>query len=274
MSALSSPVGATPAPAPAADGRAMSSLLAASLALLLLYLAWGLVDGRTVNGDPVWLKPAKFAVSFVVTFATLVWVQRQLSAAWRAGWLLRVAGWSMAAAFAFEMAYMTYMAARGESSHFNLSSAFTIQMYRLMGLGAVTLLVGIAIHGVAVLRDGEARMSPGLKLATGLGLMATLVLTLPTAGYLSSTGSHFVGVLPADPRSVPLLGWSLSVGDLRPAHFLALHAMQALPLYALLRERGGRRIGRAEVVGMALVWSALTLAVFVQALAGHPLVRL
>lgn len=272
MSAVSP--SAVPLRAASAGESVMPSLLAASVALLLLCLAWGAVDQRQLAGDPVWLKPAKFALSFAVTFATLVWVQRRLSAAWRTGWTLRITGWVMAAAFAFEMAYMTFRAARAEGSHFNFSSILAAQMYSLMGLGAVALLLGIAAHGVAVLRDGEARMSPGLKLATGFGLLATLVLTLPTAGYLGSNGGHFVGVLPPDPRSVPLLGWSLSVGDLRPAHFLALHAMQALPLYALLRERGGRRIGRAEVIVMGLLWSALTLGVFVQALAGLPLVRL
>jgi hypothetical protein len=70
---------------------------------------------------------------------------------------------------------------------------------------------------------------------------------------------------------IPLFGWSAVVGDLRPAHFLALHAMQVLPLAAwALRGRGG--VGAVWVAGG--LWTALTLAVFAQALAGLPLVAL
>jgi hypothetical protein len=50
--------------------------------------------------------------------------------------------------------------------------------------------------------------------------------------------------------------------------------MQALPVYALWRERGGRVATRAEITLAALVWIGLTVAVFAQALAGLPLVRL
>jgi hypothetical protein len=252
----------------------MASLAAASAALLVMTLAWGLVDSRTIAGDPVWLKPAKFALSFMVLFGTLALVQVRLSAPWADGWTLRITTWIMAAAFAFEMGYMTYQAARGVGSHFNFATDFEVRMYQLMGLGALALVLSIGVYGIAALSDRQARTSPGLRRAIGLGLLATVVLTLPTAFTLGGNGSHFVGTLPADPRSIPILGWSGSVGDLRPAHFLALHAMQAIPLYALWRERGGRAVGTAEVTAVTLAWAALTLAVFAQALAGYPLLPL
>ena len=44
---------------------------------------------------------------------------------------------------------------------------------------------------------------------------------------------HFVGT-PVTGASVPILGWSLEVGDLRVPHFLATHAMHAVPAFALL----------------------------------------
>jgi hypothetical protein len=82
---------------------------------------------------------------------------------------------------------------------------------------------------------------------------------------------RYVGVHPDGGAVIPLMGWSAVVGDLRPSHFLALHAMQALPLAAwALGGRGGVRAVRA----VAAVWVALTLAVYAQAVAGLPLVAL
>ncbi len=105
-----------------------------------------------------------------------------------------------------------------------------------------------------------------------MGFAASTVLTLVTAGILSSNGGHFVGVPGAGAGSVPVLGWSTAVGDLRPAHFLALHAMQAIPLLGWLADRRGWS-ARAVPLG-TLAYGALTAAVFAQAMAGLPLIRL
>ena len=63
------------------------------------------------------------------------------------------------------------------------------------------------------------------------------------------------------------------VGDLRPAHFLALHAMQVLPLVGWWIDRRGGASLRA-LHSSAAAWALLTVAVFAQALAGLPLLRL
>lgn len=269
-----SPVAARRGAATAAVPSGMASLTAASAALLLLCLAWAAVDPRTIGGDGVWLKPAKFALSFVVTFGTLALVEARLSRGVADGWLLRGTTAAMSVAFAFEMAYIVWRAARGEASHFNVGTEFGALMYQLMGLGALVLVLGIGVYGVAALRDTAARMTPGLRWAVAVGLILTVILTLPTAGFLGGNGGHLVGTPPPGGRSWPLLGWSGTVGDLRPAHFLALHAMQAVPLYALWRERGGREITRTEVAGAAAAWALLTVLVFAIAIAGYPLIPL
>ena len=228
------------APSPVPTPKLMPQLTAAAGALLLLTLLWGSFETRTLVGDPVWLKPAKFALSFVVTFGALALLQSRLSRDWADGWALRGTAAVMATAFVGEMAYMTAQAARGEASHFNFSTPFNESMYQIMGVGAVLLVLGIGVFGVVALLDRGARMSPTLRLATGLGFLATVLLTLPIAGYLGGNLGHHVGVAPPGAPAIPFLGWSGAVGDLRPAHFLALHAMQELPLYALWRERGGR----------------------------------
>ncbi|KQR76872.1 hypothetical protein [Rhizobium sp. Leaf341] len=263
---------------PGPDGRRapshaqMPALTCVALALLVLSLLWGMVESRALpGGDPVWLKPAKFALSFALTFGTLALVQARLSAGWAQSLTLRVTEAVMTAAFSLEMIYLTYQAARGEASHFNFSDAFHIQMYQLMGVGAVLLMLGIGVFGIVVLRDRDVCLSPSLRLAIGVGFLLTLVLTLLTAGVLGANGGHLVGTPPSEATNWPLLGWSGTVGDLRPAHFLALHAMQALPLYVLWRERTAGPLSRRHVVVAALGWTALTLLVFVQALSGRPI---
>jgi len=252
--------------------RPFAVLAAASAALLALALLWAGGETRVIDGDPVWLKPAKFAASFLVTFATMALVQERLSRPWAEGWTIRAVAAIMAAAFAGEMAFIYVQAAQGQASHFNYSTPFTTLMYGLMGVAAVLLVLGIGTLGAVTLMDRAAAMTPALRRATGLGLVASMLLTLVVAGWMSASDGHFVGVPPEGARAVPVLGWSLAVGDYRPAHFLALHAMQALPLYALWRERGGCAASPAEMTLAALAWSALVLATFAQALAGLPII--
>jgi hypothetical protein len=89
---------------------------------------------------------------------------------------------------------------------------------------------------------------------------------------MSAGTGHHVGTPSAGAATLPLVGWSAEVGDLRPAHFLSLHAMQALPLLGLWLDRRGA--GARPVAWAGALYAALTLGVFVQALMGLPLIRL
>lgn len=246
-------------------------LTALSLALLALLAAWALVDLRLLDDTPVWAKPVKFALSFAVLFGTLALVERRLSPEWRQGWTLAVTVAVMATAMVIEMAYMIFMAAQQQASHFNLSTPFTALMYSVMGVGAVSLMAGVAVFGGVALRDAKADLGPASRWGVGWGFLLSSVLTLVTAGYMSSTGT-LVGEPAEGAATLPLMGWSASVGDMRPAHFLALHAMQVLPLAGLWFDRRGIPVTRMYWVAFAYV--AITAAVFAQALAGLPLIRL
>jgi hypothetical protein len=66
-------------------------------------------------------------------------------------------------------------------------------------------------------------------------------------------------------------GWSLTGGDLRVAHFLATHMMQAVPIAAVIAVSA--RTGFLAPYGLLLfaaLWAAWTLAEFSVALAGEP----
>lgn len=251
------------------------TLTVVAAVLFSLTVLWGFVDARTIDGVPVWMKPLKFAISFLVLFGTIALVEARLSKPVRDGWTLRVVGWVMATAFLSEMAYMMYQAGRAEESHFNLSTPFNEFMYTVvMAAGAVALVAGTAVIGWVVKRDRGADLSPALREAIWLGFLLTFVLTMITAGYLSVNGGHFVGLHAEGAPTVPLFGWSGVTGDLRPAHFAALHAMQTLPLLALWLDRRGTQGSVRTVRIAAFGYAALTFAVFSQALLGLPLMPL
>jgi hypothetical protein len=91
-------------------------------------------------------------------------------------------------------------------------------------------------------------------------------------------GTHSVGVAGGDSGpGLPFLHWSVTGGDLRPAHFLGLHALQILPIAGWLTNQwtgGPMRIKLAGVVATAVVVAGVIMFLFVQAMAGIPIVRL
>ena len=243
-----------------------------SLAMMAAGLVWAAFETRLYQDALVWIKPFKFALSFVVLFATLAWAAGQLSAPAQSTRTLRWTVAILAAAFWFEMIYITMQAAQGIGSHYNTGDLYHSVMYSIMGVGAVSLVLGTAVVGWAMLRDTGARVHEDLRFGIGVGFILSTLLTLITAGALSSMAGHFVGTPPAGAATLPFFGWSASVGDLRPSHFLALHAMQAIPILAWAVQ--GRVSARAWIVGGSVGYSALTLALFAQALMGLPLIRL
>jgi hypothetical protein len=257
-------------PGPFDAARWQTVLAVAALGMGVLTLGMLALDDRLIDGEPVWLKPFKFAASFAVFFATLAAVSARLTDRWRRSWVLVVATMASAAAFTFEMAYIGAQAARAEASHFNETTPFHELMYSLMGTGASVLMATVTLLGIIAYADRGARMGPATRLAVSLGFGLTVILTLWVAGELAGNGGRHVGVPGPEARSLPILGWSREVGDLRPAHFLSLHMMQVLPVVGLLLDRN-RRDPRL-VWAFAALYAALTALVFFQALAGYPVI--
>lgn len=234
----------------------------------LTYLAM-LGEERLLNGINLWIKPLKFQLSVAVHMATLAVLTSLAAASWRDGWLLRVTAWATVAATAFEIAYITGQAARGEHSHFNVDTPLESAMYALMGIGAVTLIAAALILGIVILRRPAAGLAPGLRWGAGLGLILSFVLTLIVAGYMSSSGSHWVGGTGTDAGGLPVTGWARDGGDLRVPHFFATHMMQVLPVVGWAADRWTRR-PVAAVLAAAVLGCLVTGVTFAQALMGLP----
>lgn len=255
------------------DGyRGFLNLTWASAALIVITGGLLLLDPRLLGDEPTWLKPFKFAISFAALFATLAIFTKTLSEANRYGVIVIGAVLACAAAFLFEMAYMMGQAARVELSHFNESSPFHEMMYGLMGVGATALMASIAAVGALVLLDKSASIGSATRLSIVLGALITAVLTSWIGGELAGNGGRFVGTPSVGGPTVPIVGWSMEVGDLRPAHFLSLHALQVVPLIGWYADRTAR--SDFIVWSSAALYSLLTVVIFFQALGGAPLISL
>jgi hypothetical protein len=114
---------------------------------------------------------------------------------------------------------------------------------------------------------------------TIIGAFSGGLMTAPTRQQLDSaragqpmtvSGAHTVGAADGGP-GVPGTGWSTTHGDLRVPHFLGLHALQALPMMALLI--GRRKMPEAARVRLIKIAGASYASLFVillsQALRGQ-----
>jgi hypothetical protein len=198
--------------------------------------------------------------------------------AWFAGWLPasvtasrwhRIFSMVVVLAISAETVWILGAAALGTASHFNDSSPIAIGLYALMGVLAVVLTSGSLVYGIAILRDRNSRLDPVFRLSVGIGLIATFILTVAVAGYMSGTGSHFVGGVHSDAGGLAPMGWSRDGGDLRVAHFFATHAMHFIPVFGLVASRVlPTRRGRTAVFAFAGLFVALVGYTFAEALSG------
>lgn len=226
------------------------------------------IDPRLLaSGVPVWMKPAKFFLSVGVFALTMAWFFGYVRPARRRSPLMRGTVALLIASASFELAYIALQAALAQESHFNVSTPYHATMYALMGLGAVLLVATTLPLAWEIAR----RPAPGLRrsfvAAVVIGLVLTFLLGGGLGGYMSSQLGHSVG---AQGGHVPLFGWNRSGGDLRIAHFLGIHAQQAIPLLGALIAPFPARTRWALLIAGTTAFTALTLAVFAQTVAGRP----
>jgi hypothetical protein len=242
------------------------------------------VDSRIITGAPAWLKPFKFAVSTAVYSFTLAWIF-----GWLADWprVRRVVGWTTAIVFVLEVALIDAQAWRGTTSHFNAATTLDRTLYIIMG-SAILLQTLVSMAVVVALwrqRFGDRALGWAFRLGmmiTVVGALSGPLMTRPTPAQLADVragarltivGAHSVGGPDGGP-GVPVTGWSREHGDLRVPHFIGLHAIQALGLFAVGLRRW-RRPEAARVKAMlaaAASYASLYLLLLWEAMRGQSLV--
>ncbi len=244
----------------------------ALLALAVLTTFAQLIDPRTLDGGVnVWVKPTKFFVSVGLFALTSAWFFGYVRPERRRSWTMRLTVAALIVSASFELVWISWQASQGVGSHFNLSTPFTALMFSLMGLFAL-ILTGTALPlAWEIARRPAAGLRPDFVVAVATGLVLTFILGTTVGAYMGSNGSHAVG---PEGANLPIFGWNRQGGDLRIAHFLGLHAQQAIPLIAVLAAGAARATRWSLLIGGGALYTAVTLLLFAQAVSGRPLLPL
>jgi hypothetical protein len=226
-------------------------------------------DHRTILGINPWIKPLKFDVSVGIMLITLAAILSGLRGFNRSRlWI----GAGIGIALSIEDCIISLQSVRGVRSHMNYSTPLDAHLFECM---AVFILIGTLLFvwtlGLVVL--DPTRWPPAVAWGVRLGLLTLLAGSLEGV-LMVWFGAHTVGAKDGL-RGLPLVNWSRDHGDLRIAHFFALHALQAFPLLGWLLSRSSLSV--KPQVALTFIGSAMYLGavwlLFQQAMAGHPLLR-
>jgi hypothetical protein len=243
----------------------------ANFALFGLFLVLSQFDHRLLMGVNVWLKPMKFAISIGIFCWTMAWFMGYLPNNNFNNTLI----WTMILTMLIEMVCIGVQAGRGVLSHFNVQTPTDGAVFGVMGIAIGINTVAVGMVAWLFFQESFAFgtiLEPAYLWAIRLGLMIFIVASLQ--GYLMGGRlQHGVGA-PDGTLGLPFLNWSRSVGDLRVAHFIGLHAIQVLPLAGfLLSARLSPQSAVISVVLLAVLYGGVCILALLQALAGLPLLK-
>ena len=242
-----------------------------NVGLLVLSLAAMPFDGRKILGLNPWVKPVKFDVSvivFLATMAVLLWAlgdEPELRST--KVWL----GWGFGVAMIVEDTIIALQSLRGVRSHMNFTTPLDGALFGVMG---VFILVNtlLAAWVLVMWCRTDGGLPPAVVWGIRLGLVMLLAASVEGVRMVAH-GSHTVGAADGGP-GLAFVNWSTGHGDLRVAHFFALHALQIFPLVGLAlaatKMRSGVQVsalfGFVAVYGWAVWW------MFAEAMKGLPII--
>lgn len=206
-------------------------------------------------------KPFKFAFSTFLFAWAMAWYCFYLP-----DFNIKMFNWVVIVLLGFEIAYIAIQAARGQLSHYNMSSAFYATMYSMMALAATAVTIYTAYVGFLFFKTDFPTLPLHYVWAIRLSIFIFVIFSFE--GFaMGSRLNHSVGAL-NDNSSIFILGWSKTVGDLRIAHFIGMHALQLLPFLSYYVLRGNK-----ETFIVAILYFLLAGITLYQALKGKPLFR-
>jgi hypothetical protein len=262
-------------------------VVAALMVICTLVCIGGIIlDPREILGAPAWLKPLKFSLSILIYVVTWAWLIAHLPRWHR---ITHPLGTVIAVAVTIEQVAIIWAAASGTTSHFNVSDALHIAVWATMATAITVLYMATFVTSIATffLRLPTASLTysvrAGLVLAL-LGIGVAFLMTGPSPNQLTAPsgiiGAHSVGVADGGP-GIPLLGWSTTGGDYRVAHFIGMHALQLLPLFAIALRAAGTRIRALRppevqlhlVIAASVAYLAALVLFTLQAAIGEPVTQ-
>lgn len=240
-----------------------------NLALTAIALIGLGVDHRSILGLNPWIKPLKFDLSVLIFLITIAAFLSALGP--RFPQQSTIISWGIAIALIFENSIISLQSLRGVRSHMNYDTILDGTLFGIMGtlIALNTLLV---LWLLVLFCTTPTIWPPAAAWGARIGL-AVLVIGSLEGILMVHRGAHTVGA-PDGLPGIPFVNWSTTHGDLRVAHFFALHAFQLLPLlgYALSRSTWTERAQLMALAATSTGYFVLIWALFQQALAGRPVI--
>ncbi|EQA45265.1 putative membrane protein [Leptospira broomii serovar Hurstbridge str. 5399] len=220
-------------------------------------------DNRTISGINPWIKPVKFAISIWIFLWTMGWILDYLQEYPK--FRDRVEKYFVVG-MGVELFLITVQAARGVPSHFNQSTILNSIIYGVMGLFIYPVIPAAILIDRKFsnpIKGLDIRLKTAIRISLWVFVFASLI-----GSYMTAIFSHSVGVSDGG-EGLPFLNWSRNGGDIRIAHFVGIHALQILPLFALIAIKRDWSQKSIKYAGVTLAF--LTSGVFMNALLGRPL---
>lgn len=234
-----------------------------NIALFIFSFVSYFVDDTITTGVNTWIKPMKFALSVAIY-------------SWTFGWLLhfltdqrkqKLVSWGIVICMVVENTIITIQAGRGQLSHYNISSSLDATLFSLMGtfIGINTFLNLFVL--ILFFLKRQVTLEGYTLAAWRVGLLF-FCLGAISGGMMISQMSHTVGGADGGP-GIPFFNWSTVLGDIRSAHFVTLHGLQAIPLFAsLVASRTAKPM--ISVIAFSLAYLAICVGLHWLALSGLP----
>jgi hypothetical protein len=238
----------------------------------------GTVIGANPGTNPLginpWIKPIKFSLSFS-TYASTISVL--LLALQIPRWQLTLVRRTIAASVALEIFSLSMQAWRSAWPH--AASLLLDGPLALLTNAMVMVNTAIVCWMLALFYANRIRtdkvdrpMLAAIRYSIVIFLAGNAI-----GGYMLARGSHTVGAADNRGPGLPFVNWSTIAGDLRIAHFIAIHAIQIVPLFAYVLSQmepiPAVRRRKLAVVALSLVVGGVVGATFVQAAMGRPLIH-
>jgi hypothetical protein len=188
----------------------------------LVHLVTLLISGGTWIGPLSMRKPTTFGLSFGVTLASVTWATSFLRMPDR---LRAIVLGAFTATCVVEVSLVSLQFWRGRPSHFNFETGTDTAITATLAAGGMVIIASAVVWVVTAFR-AVADARPSMKLALRFGFV-TFLVAMGVGMAMIATGTSSVR------GGNPEVAYT-TAGFLKPAHFVAMHAILVIPGMAWL----------------------------------------